>query len=136
MKDSEALLLDSKTKDLYLVSKRESQVSVYTLPFPQSVKETSTAKKVHTLPFGEIVAADYQNGTGDILMKNYETIYHWENTQGLDFISLLKTEPKEVSYEKEPQGEGIAWAADGSGFFTLSEQKKKKPTWLYFYPKK
>ena len=69
-------------------------------------------------------------------MKNYSNVYYWENKNREDVVSLLKKQPVEVAYEKEPQGESIAWATDGSGFYTLSERKKKQPTYLYFYSKK
>ena len=37
-RDAEALMVDPNTKDLYILSKRESSVSIYRLPFPQSTK--------------------------------------------------------------------------------------------------
>ena len=135
-KDSESLFIDAKSKNLYVVTKREKPVSVYELKYPQPVGETATASKVLSLSLNEIVSADCFGKKGDILMKNYKNIYYWENSDNLDVISLLKTKPQEVAYKAEPQGESIAWAADGSGFFTLSEKKKKEASYLYFYPKK
>ena len=35
----------------------------------------------------------------------------------------------------EPQGEAVCWAADGSGYFTLSEERNNRPAHLYFYPR-
>jgi hypothetical protein len=135
-KDTESLFIDAKSKNLYVVSKREEPVFVYELAYPQSTSDTVTATRMLSLPFTEIVAADCFNKSGDILMKNYTSVYYWENKGNLDVISLLKQQPQEIPYEAEPKGESIAWAADGSGFFTLSEKKKKQPTYLYFYSKK
>ena len=43
-RDAESLMVDPLTKDIYIVSKRESQVGLYVLPFPQSVVEMDTAE--------------------------------------------------------------------------------------------
>lgn len=136
IKDTESLFIDSMTRDIYVVSKREEPVHVYALNYPQSVRETMVASEVLSLPFKQIVSADCNPRNGEILMKNYDAIYYWKNNSGLDILSLLKQTPQEIPYEREPQGESIAWAADGSGFFTISEKKKKKPSHLYFYRKK
>jgi hypothetical protein len=136
VKDTESLFIDPGSKNLYVVSKREEPVFVYELQYPQATADTVIASKLFSLPFTEIVAADCFNKSGDILMKNYTHVYYWENKNNLDVISLLKQQPQEIPYEEEPKGESIAWAADGSGFFTLSEKTKKQPSYLYFYPKK
>ncbi len=136
IKDTESLFIDSKTRNLFVVSKREEPVFVYMLSYPQSLSDTVIASKALSLPFEGIVAADCSPETGDILMKNYDKIFYRKNTSGLDPVSLLKTQPEEVPYEKELQGESITWATDAPGFYTLGEMKKKQPTYLYFYSKK
>ena len=134
MKDTESLLIDHKSKNLYVISKREEPVTVYEIQYPFNMSDTLIAKKIMTLPFGEIVSADVDPRTGDILMKNYDKVYYWRNANSESVASLLKRKPVEVEYEREVQGEAITWASDGSGFYTVSEQKKKQESWLYFYP--
>lgn len=136
IKDTESLMIDHKTKDLYIVSKREDPVYVYKLKYPYSTNDTLTASETISLPYASIVSADYQPGSGDVIMKNYDHIYYWENSQGEDLITLLKKKPVEVPYESEPQGESIAWATDNSGFYTISEVRKKDKSYLYFYKRK
>jgi hypothetical protein len=133
MKDTESLLIDHKTKNLYVISKREEPVTVYEIRYPFNLGDTLSGKKIMTLPFAEIVSADVDARTGDILLKNYDKVFYWRNAHGEDVASLLKRQPVEVNYEREVQGEAITWAADGSGFYTVSEQKKKQQSWLYFY---
>lgn len=135
VKDTESLFIDAKTKNLYLVSKREEPVFLYELKYPQNIGDTLVASKLLSLPFNKIVSAD-MSPEGDVLMKNYTTIYYWENKKHKTLIALLKQRPSEIPYEEEPQGEAITWAADKPGFYTLSEMKKKKPSFLYFYAKK
>src|SRR5690606_12457922 len=136
MKDTESLFIDAASSNLYVISKREEPVFLYELKNHQVSNDTFTAYKKLSLPFGEIVAADRFAESGDILIKNYKSIYYWENKNGSDVVTLLRNQPEEVPYEEEPQGEAITWATDGSGFYTLSEKKKKEPSYLYFYPRK
>ncbi|HYF70667.1 MAG TPA: hypothetical protein VD884_21175 [Ohtaekwangia sp.] len=135
VKDTESLFIDANTRNLYVVSKREEPVFLYMLKYPQVNGDTLIASNVLSLPFKEIVSAD-MSPDGDILMKNYTTIYYWENKNNEDLISLLNRRPGEIPYEEEPQGEAIAWATRKPGFYTFSEKKKKKPSYLYFYAKK
>lgn len=135
-KDTESLFVDSRSKNLYVISKREEPVWLYELKYPHVEGDTITAAKKLPLPFTQIVSADFFPKTGDIVLKNYEHVYFWRNNKGEDVTTLLMETPSEIPYEKEPQGEAIAWATDGSGFFTLSEKKKKKSSYLYFYPRK
>lgn len=135
-KDTEALLLHPKTKNLYVVSKREKPVYLYELKFPMQVGETLTAKKMIALPFTQIVAGDIAADGKEILLKNYNNIYYWNSPQDISITDALQLTPKDVPYEIEPQGESITWAVDGSGFYTLSEKNKKKKTFLYFYKRR
>ena len=134
-KDTETLLLDPKTKNLYVVSKREEPVCLYELKYPYHKEDTLVADKLMSLPFTQIVGGDFAANGQEILMKNYNQIYYW-NSSAKSMTDALKEIPLEIPYEVEPQGESIAWATDGSGFYTLSEAKKKEKSYLYFYKRK
>lgn len=134
-KDTESLLLDPKTKNLYVVSKREKPVYVYELKYPYSTADTLTAKKIGSIPFGEIVAADFSADGTEVLMKNYSNVFYW-NVNKEELASALKRKPSIVNYEEEPQGESVAFARDGSGFYTISEKVKGEKSYLWFYPRK
>lgn len=133
IKDTESLMIDPNTKNLYLISKRENPVFLYELKYPQTEKDTLVAFRMMELPFTSIVAADYSSKNGSVLMKNYQHIYYWENKNKVNLLTLLKERPVEIPYEAEPQGESIAWKNDGTGFYTLSEKKKREPSFLYLY---
>jgi len=135
-KDTESLFINPKTKDLYVVSKREDPVYVYELKYPYSTTEELTANKILSLPFSKIVAADVSPDGNEILMKNYDKIFYWKSHAPTSINAMLKQPAEEIPYEVEPQGESIAWARDGSGFFTLSEKNKDKKSYLYFYKRK
>jgi len=134
-KDTETLLLDPRTKNLYIVSKREEPVSLYELKYPYHKEDTLVANKLMSLPFTQIVGGDFSANGKEILMKNYNKVYYW-NSSAKSITDVLKESPLEIPYETEPQGESITWATDGSGFYTLSEERKKEKSYLYFYKRK
>ena len=135
-KDTETLLLDPTTKDLYVISKREEPVHLYELKYPHTTEETITAKKVMSLPLTKIVGGDFSADGKEILLKNYHQVFYWSSMVSKPIAELLQESPKEIPYVREPQGEAITWARDGSGFYTLSEQDGKKRAYLYFYKRK
>jgi hypothetical protein len=134
-KDTEAIMVHPKTKNLYVLSKRERPVYLYELKFPFSLKDTLTAKKMLSIPLTQIVSAAISRDGNEILMKNYDHIYYWE-TQGKSLPEVLKKEPHLLKYTEEPQGEAIAFNVSGTGFYTLSEKLQGEKTFLYFYQKK
>jgi hypothetical protein len=135
-KDTETLFIDPKKKDLYIISKRESPVYLYKLSYPQSAHGKMIAEEIMSLPFTKIVSGAMSNNGSELLIKDYDHIYFWSNTDSRAWAEALKQQPREVPYEKEPQGESITWATDDSGFYTISEKqggKKAKKSYLYFY---
>lgn len=135
-KDTESLMIDPKTKNLYVVSKRETPVYVYELKYPYSTTDTLTAQKIGSVPFGQVVAADFSPDGTEILMKNYNNVLYWKIDKGENIASVLKRNPSIVNYVEEPQGESVTFARDGSGFYTISETVKGERSYLYFYPRK
>ncbi|MDH4296207.1 MAG: hypothetical protein OEV74_08020, partial [Cyclobacteriaceae bacterium] len=85
------------------------------------------------LQLTQITAGDVSADGSEVLLKNYKHIYYWHNTAEIPVVDLLKTTPREIPYEQEPQGESIAWARDNSGFYTISEKVQGKKSFLYFY---
>jgi hypothetical protein len=132
-KDTEALLIDPVTKNLYVISKREKPVYLYELEFPYSTKETLTATKLDALPFSQIVAGDISADGNEILIKDYKSVYYWKNTGRKSVATVLRAPAIQLPYEREPQGEAITWAHDGKGFYTLSEKVSGSASYLYYY---
>jgi hypothetical protein len=134
-KDTEALAVHPVTKNIYVVSKRENPVHVYEIPYPYSVKDTLTAQSVATVPYSQVVAADFSVDGKEFIMKNYDNIFYW-NVGSSSLINALKKSPAILEYKPEPQGESLTFARDGSGFFTISEMVKGEKSFLLFYPRK
>jgi hypothetical protein len=154
-RDMECLLVDQKTKDVFIISKRENTKRLYKIPASSFVAGgTAKAEFVRELDFSKplstdsrFVTAAYITGgsisadNSEILVKNYFEIYYWKRKTGETIPDALSRAPKTVPYKMEAQGEGIAFAADGNGYYTISESDRSgSPPYpavhLYFYKKK
>jgi hypothetical protein len=135
-RDSEAIMVDPLTNNFYIISKREKSVRLYEIKFPFE-SDTLQAEELVKLPFSDIVAANISSDGSEVLMKNYREIYYWKRTGNEPLLDLLQRKPVLLDYDREPQGESIAWKSDGSGFYTLSESKLGIMGGnLYFYKRK
>jgi hypothetical protein len=125
-RDTETLMIDPSTNDLYIVSKREENVNMYLAKYPFA-NDTLRPQKVLTLPFNKIVAGSISLDGQEVLLKNYDKIFYWKREGEKTLIELLARKAKEIPYDREPQGEAICWTNDASGFYTLSETPDGKP---------
>ena len=134
IRDTETLMVDPLNRDIYIISKREKNVHVYRLPYPQKVKKINRAKLVGTLPFHNVVAGDISATGCEILIKTYDTVYYWNRIPGRKLWQVLvKDKPQIIPYTPEPQGEAIAWHPNSLGFYTTSEEKGGTVAKLIFY---
>lgn len=133
-RDAEALLIDPLSKDLYVISKREENVRVYRLPFPQKTDDIIIAEYVISLKLTQITAGDISASGREIILKNYDQIFFWQKNSNQSFKDIFDDPPLLLPYIIEPQGEGLCWSNDGKGYFTLSEEAKGEEARLYFYP--
>ncbi|MFC1538295.1 hypothetical protein ACFL6H_02635 [Candidatus Latescibacterota bacterium] len=134
-RDAETLMVDPQTKDIYVVSKREPQVCVYRLPYPQSTNEPIVPEHVATLDLTNTNSGDISPDGSEILIKTYTTIYYWQRAESQDLWRAFDSKPLVLPYIPEPQGEAVTWKLDGSGYYTISEEKPGLPAYLYFYPR-
>jgi hypothetical protein len=143
-RDAEAFLIDQSSKDIYIISKRESSKRLYRLPYPQSFTQTNTAEFVQELTFSNgtgsplyIVDGNVSVDNQEIIIKNYLQIFYWRRSANETIPEALKRTPKIQPYFAEPQGEGLCFAHDGSGYYTLSEEGNNKTApKLFFYKRK
>jgi hypothetical protein len=119
-RDAETILIDPFDNDLFLISKREDSVGVYTVPYPFH-KDTLTLRKVMKLPLSKIVAGSITLEGNEILLKDYTKVYYWKRSGEESLPEALSRKPIELPYKREYQGEAIAWSNKGNEFFTLSE---------------
>ncbi len=142
-RDAETLLVDPTTKDIYIISKRESNPVVYRILYPQSLDEENVAEKLGTLNILFPVAGDISMDGSEILVKNYhplhtnENIYYWYRRAGHTIWDALQDTARIVPYEPEIQGEAVCWDSDGLNYYTVSEEQdvfgRQEPARLYRY---
>ena len=159
LRDSESLMVDPLTRDLFLISKRELKANLYRLPYPQSTTSTILAELVvsqiefdqsssvdttrlngealirgyHPKYFYQIVAADISPDGTEVLVKSYSTVYYWQRQPAEAIGDLLKRPALVLPYKPEPQGEAIGFDITGNGYYTLNEKMRGKEQKLIFY---
>ena len=131
-RNAETLMIDNRTGDIYVVTKG-AEADVYCLPYPQSTVDTVAAERVGTLPIASVTAGDISACGSEILLKTYTSIYYWPRGREESIWEALTRNRRSVPYWPEPQGEALAWAVDGSGFYTLSEERQLVAARLYFF---
>ncbi len=121
-KDAETLMIHPITKDLIIMSKRESQTMVYRLNYPYN-QPMNEPLYLGSLPLKKLVAGDISNDGQRFAVKNKSTIYFWQTADNDIYKTMFHTAPKKVAYIPEPQGESLGFSMDGKSYFTVSETK-------------
>jgi hypothetical protein len=132
-RDAEAFLVDAATKDIFIITKRDTKSLVYKLAYPQSTSTINTAILVTTLAYNGVVSAAINISGTEMIIKTYTNLYYYKKAVNIAIDKALQTNYTLLSYQQEPQGEAISFANDNTGFFTLSEQFGSIPQQLYFY---
>lgn len=119
-KDTESLLVDPFTNDIFLVTKRGAVSVLYALPYPQPVDETYTIYKAGEFSFRQASAGTSSGDGSRVLIKNRAEIFYWERQPGETMTEMLSRTPVKAPYGGEPQGEAISFDPDYN-YYTLSE---------------
>ncbi len=118
-RDAESLLVDQKSGDLYVISKREARVRVYRASSPVFSGETLTMQYVATLDQTWVVAADVCADNATVLVKDTAHIYAYVSDTSI--ATAFAQQPTARLYSAEPQGEAVAANPTCTGYATLSE---------------
>lgn len=133
-RDAETLMIDPLTKDLIVISKREDNVHVYVLYYPQSTDSLVIPELIAALPLTNINGGDISSSGTKIIIKNYEQIFSWNRKPKQALAEVFSNESIRLPYIEEPQGEAICWSKDEKAYFTVSEEDDNIEARLYFYP--
>ncbi len=159
-RDMEAILIDQKSKDVFIISKREDQKKLYKISadklingnvvVAEFVKDLnfsnpfSTYEQVKTYFF--ITDANISPDNTEILVRNYGEIYYWKRKTGESIPDALDRQarvvPSHTKYallsngQGEAQGEGVCFSNTADGYYTLSESDGVNPSHLYFFKRK
>ena len=120
-RDAETLMVDPETKDIYVVSKRETPSRVYRAPYPQSTTSTITMQFKTVLPWGWATGGDISPSGDEILIRGYLSASLWGRPSGTDLWDAFASGECPVPLVSEPQGEAICFDSDADGYITTSE---------------
>lgn len=136
-RDAETLLCDPQTKDLYIVSKRETKVHLYRLAYPQSTTELRTAELLGELPYTYVTGGAFSPDGSEIVIRTYTNIFYWSRKSGQSVADAMQlTASRDLPYRLEPQGEAICFDRENKGYFTLSEKANGVNPTLNYYLRK
>jgi len=126
-KDAETLMVDPVEKLIYIVSKRQDSVTVYTTPllFKPNDKVILTKRCKLFFPgyklFKWITAGDISKDGQQVLLKSYTKVYYWKRQNDEPVWKTMQRKPQILPYIEERQGEAIGFTPDGKGYYTCSE---------------
>jgi len=134
-RDAETLMADPIDKLLYIVSKREDSVHIYSTPLYFKTHDTVILTKNASLYFGSgkgkwITAGDIAPKGDQILLKSYRKVFYWRRPPGEHVWITMQRKPLNFPYLIEGQGEAICFAPDGKGYYTISEGRYPQ---LFYY---
>ena len=135
--NSEALFLDQKTMDLYILEKADAaQIRLFRHPGPFIDGSEQTLETVASFPapgidveYGRLItAADLHPSGRRLLVRVYSGSYEYlfDTEQTLSDISEITHTLAYPGPLSEPQGEASCYDISGTGFWTISENQKGK----------
>ncbi len=127
--DAETLLVDPGTGDIYIVTKEsDGRSGVYYAPAP-SDGETVELELVASVRFGAgelsgsalATGGDVSAGGRRVIIRTYNRAFVFNRPPGGSLAEAFESSPCSVPVASERQGESIAFAPGGIGFYTISE---------------
>lgn len=133
-RDAEALLVDQRSGDWFIFTKREDRSRAYRYPAPQRADTLVVLERLDVdLPFRLAVSAAMAPDGMEFVIKSYDAIYLWRRADGEPVSAALRRMPASQPYVPERQGEAIAYTLDGSAYLTTSEIELENPQLLIRY---
>lgn len=136
--DAESLFADPIHGDIFIIQKLNPG-RLFMLPADQFENPgTFTLLSLGPInaPLNKPTAADISPDGRFIIVRNSSEggiiayLFVRDVEQNQTVASAMSGVPIAVSLQSEPQGEAIAWAPDGSGFYSISEGENS-PIWFY-----
>jgi hypothetical protein len=123
-RDAETLMVDSRTSDVYVVSKRQTAADgnrVYLFKAPLTNGGTYTGQEVARVHTTWLTGGDISADGSRILVKTTTQTYLWLRKDGESVGTAMARTPVTVPTANEQQGEAVCWDATGTDYYTSSE---------------
>ena len=127
--NAETLLVDPVSEDLYIISKDYGgETVIFRKPPPHEHGTQTELEVVAEVDFSEDPLSGGATTGGDInalgnwiIIRTYASAFLFLRDGSAPLWEALTSAPCEIDDHSEPQGEAIAFTADGGGYLTLSE---------------
>jgi len=126
--DAETILVDPLDKLLYIISKREDSVGMYSCALNFKNKDVVVLQKRGKLHFDNkgkrnwIVSGAISADGSQVLLKSLEHVYYWKRQGNEPVCTTLQRAPKvQTAFVSHGQEEGIAFSPDGNSYYVTAE---------------
>jgi hypothetical protein len=132
--DTEALMVDPLNSDVWIATKQNGSTRLYRANVNAATnQQTLTLEFVRTVSFGDVSGGDISPDGTQIVLRREEAARLWQRCDGeaisAAFSRAAVTVPV-IGPPVEPNGEGITFLPDNSGYMTISESNNPA---LYFF---
>ncbi|MEZ4371043.1 MAG: hypothetical protein R3B07_09460 [Polyangiaceae bacterium] len=130
--NAETLLSDPLNGDLIIVTKGLVSSGIYRAPAPHTAGRTTLTYEgdASGVMTQLVTGGDISPDGRYIALRTYGAVHLYLRGSGVSVADALKASPCEVPQAAEGQGEAVAFAADGSAYFTVSEGNVQ-PIWRF-----
>lgn len=135
-RDAEAFLVEPASGTIYIISKWDNPSRIYKLTITTNATSIQTAEYLGQINATGITSAAMSADGTAVILKTYTSVLYFHKDKGESMEKALQRSPVLLPYSLEPQGEAICFAADDSGYFTLSELGFSSSQFLYFFRRK
>lgn len=131
--DAETLLVDPTDGTIVVVTKRfDGSSGIYVANRTTGILEHRGTLSLATAPLSGLLATDgaVSPDGSRLIVRTYGPAFMWRRSPGQSLVEALGGVPCPLPTSDETQGEAVAFAADGRGYFTVSE-RLRQPLWYY-----
>lgn len=119
--DAEALIVDPRTGELFIVTKELGPARVFRAPANLADGSTTALAEVATVPQVLVTAADVTAAADFVALRTYTSVVIYPRPAGAPLADAFSQVPCSGATAPEAQGEAIGFTPDGLGYLTASE---------------
>lgn len=123
--NAEALMVDPQTGDVFVATKETSRSRIYRAAAADlRANGTVTLALAADIQFNVVSAGDINPDGSEILLRQENYASTWPRAAGQTVAQAFASEPAYapvIGEPIEPNGEAVGYAADGLGYYTVSE---------------
>ena len=126
--DAETILIDPLDQLLYIITKREDSVGVYSCALNFKNKDNLVLQQKCKLHFDNkgkknwIVSGAVSADGTQVLLKSLEHVYYWKRLANEPIYKTLQRAPiLQMAFVSHGQEEGIAFSPDGNSYYVTAE---------------